>query len=75
MDIGFEGSFWCLKKSINNFINPEWIEKENNKIMIGSYLRQHFFKRYSLMILGLTQKPHGYHFFLKELKTQMIFII
>ena len=30
MDIGFEGSFWCLKKSINNFINPEWIEKENN---------------------------------------------
>jgi len=29
MDIGFEGSFTCLKKSINRKIHPEWIEEEN----------------------------------------------
>lgn len=29
MDIGFEGDFWCLKKSINANIHPDWIEKEN----------------------------------------------
>ena len=25
MDIGFEGNFWCLKKSINRMIHPEWV--------------------------------------------------
>lgn len=29
MDIGFEGSFTCLKKSVNRKIHPEWIEEEN----------------------------------------------
>lgn len=29
MDIGFEGDFTCLKKSINRKIHPEWIEEEN----------------------------------------------
>lgn len=29
MDIGFEGSFLCLKKSINSSLHPEWIRKEH----------------------------------------------
>lgn len=29
MDIGFEGSFTCLKKSINNKLHPDWIAEEN----------------------------------------------
>ena len=29
MDIGFEGNFICLKKSINRKIHPEWIEEDN----------------------------------------------
>ena len=29
MDIGFEGNFTCLSKSINREIHPEWIEEEN----------------------------------------------
>lgn len=28
MDIGFEGDFLCLKKSINSSIHPDWIKKE-----------------------------------------------
>ena len=27
MDIGFEGDFFCLKKSINLFVHPEWVEE------------------------------------------------
>ena len=27
MDIGFEGNFVCLKKSINSHIHPDWIQK------------------------------------------------
>ena len=30
MDIGFEGSFFCLKKSINKFMHPEWVIQEQN---------------------------------------------
>jgi len=26
MDIGFEGDFLCLKKSINAALHPDWIE-------------------------------------------------
>lgn len=29
MDIGFEGDFFCLKKSINTKIHPDWIVEEN----------------------------------------------
>jgi len=29
MDIGFEGSFTCLKKSINSVIHPDWITEEH----------------------------------------------
>lgn len=29
MDIGFEGSFKCLKKSINTAIHPDWIAEDN----------------------------------------------
>ena len=29
MDIGFEGDFLCLKKSINTQIHPDWVESEN----------------------------------------------
>ena len=28
MDIGFEGGFWCLQKSINSSLHPDWIQKE-----------------------------------------------
>ena len=28
MDIGFEGNFFCLKKSINLFVHPEWVEED-----------------------------------------------
>lgn len=31
MDIGFEGSFTCLKKSINSSIHPDWVVEENGK--------------------------------------------
>ena len=31
MDIGFEGTFSCLKKSINSDLHPDWIEKENGQ--------------------------------------------
>ena len=29
MDIGFEGNFICLKKSINTEMHPDWVLKEN----------------------------------------------
>jgi DNA (cytosine-5)-methyltransferase 1 len=29
MDLGFEGSFTCLKKSINISLHPDWVVKEN----------------------------------------------
>ena len=29
MDIGFEGSFSCLKKSVNTSLHPEWVAEEN----------------------------------------------
>lgn len=29
MDIGFEGNFTCLKKSINSEIHPDWISKDD----------------------------------------------
>ena len=28
MDIGFEGNFMCYKKSINNKLHPDWVEKD-----------------------------------------------
>lgn len=28
MDIGFEGDFWCLKKSINMDLHNEWVQEE-----------------------------------------------
>jgi DNA (cytosine-5)-methyltransferase 1 len=28
MDIGFEGGFKCLKKSINSTLHPDWVEKD-----------------------------------------------
>ena len=38
MDIGFEGDFLCLKKSINTQIHPDWVESENG-------IRQRYQKR------------------------------
>lgn len=36
MDIGFEGSFWCLKKSVNDFIHPDWVkESEGDWVMLS----------------------------------------
>ncbi len=29
MDIGFEGGFWCLKRSVNLRMHPDWITEEN----------------------------------------------
>ena len=35
MDIGFEGGFTCLKRSINTNIHPDWIESENgDKVVV-----------------------------------------
>ena len=31
MDIGFEGNFSCLKKSINEELHPEWINSTENE--------------------------------------------
>lgn len=31
MDIGFEGGFKCLKRSVNTFIHPEWVQSESGK--------------------------------------------
>ena len=31
VDIGFEGSFSCLKKSINEELHPEWISSTENE--------------------------------------------
>ena len=31
MDIGFEGGFSCLKRSINTDLHPEWISEYNGK--------------------------------------------
>ncbi len=31
MDIGFEGDFLCLKRSINSNIHPNWIAEDNGK--------------------------------------------
>lgn len=28
MDIGFEGGFMCLKRSVNTMIHPEWIDED-----------------------------------------------
>ncbi len=31
MDIGFEGAFTCLRRSINSTMHPEWIAEENGE--------------------------------------------
>lgn len=31
MDIGFEGGFTCLKRSINQTMHPDWISKDNGE--------------------------------------------
>ena len=31
MDIGFEGGFTCLRRSINNSMHPDWIETDGDK--------------------------------------------
>lgn len=33
MDIGFEGSFTCLKKSINTALHPDWISEDHGDIV------------------------------------------
>ncbi len=34
MDIGFEGGFECLKRSINEHIHKDWIEKDFGKWVV-----------------------------------------
>lgn len=34
MDIGFEGGFYCLKKSVNEELHPDWIDKTH-----GSWIK------------------------------------
>ena len=36
MDIGFEGGFCCLTKSINQLLHPDWVINENNKFVLLS---------------------------------------
>ena len=33
MDIGFEGGFTCLKRSINSNVHPNWIEEEKGNLV------------------------------------------
>ena len=33
MDIGFEGGFCCLTKSINQLLHPDWVINENNEFV------------------------------------------
>ena len=33
MDIGFEGGFTCLKRSINTDLHPDWIKEDGGKIV------------------------------------------
>lgn len=33
MDIGFEGGFTCLKRSINSTVHPNWIEEEKGNLV------------------------------------------
>ena len=33
MDIGFEGGFTCLKKSINTDAHPDWVVKKDGKFV------------------------------------------
>lgn len=33
MDIGFEGGFYCLRKSVNAEIHPDWIAEENGNFI------------------------------------------
>lgn len=40
MDIGFEGDFFCLKKSINLFVHPEWVEIEKTVIEIMKLIKR-----------------------------------
>lgn len=37
MDIGFEGGFQCLNRSINRELHPNWIRKENGKWVEVAY--------------------------------------
>ena len=34
MDIGFEGNFYCLKKSVNAFIHPDWIKEDRGDYVL-----------------------------------------
>ena len=33
MDIGFEGNFRCLKRSINANLHPSWIKQKNGEFV------------------------------------------
>lgn len=39
MDIGFEGNFRCLKKSINTNLHPEWISEDNGEWILTAPTR------------------------------------
>lgn len=35
MDIGFEGNFWCLKRSVNEQIHPDWVrERKGDQVLL-----------------------------------------
>lgn len=34
MDIGFEGNFLCLKKSVNAALHPDWVQED-----LGEWVR------------------------------------
>lgn len=57
MDIGFEGDFWCLKKSINYKLHSDWIREE-----AGDWVKvaPTVFETVLLMIFVQMQKLHGY---------------
>lgn len=72
MDIGFEGGFKCLKRSINTDVHPNWIVEEN-----GDWVKvaNTGFETVLLTISDRMQKQHGCHIFLQYTTMQMKYII
>mgnify|MGYP006895910147 CR=1 FL=1 len=72
MDIGFEGDFFCLKKSINVNKHPEWMgEDSGNWVRVAPTIFDTVFAN----DIRLMQKLHGYLILIEEKKMPMLYII
>lgn len=72
MDIGFEGDFKCLKKSINSEMHPSWIKKiEGEWVTVAPTI----FKTVFANDIRQTQKRHGCLTLERQRKTLMRYTI